>query len=315
MDEPLSLNDSLNKTLSESSLTSHLTTSLARIWNFSSQTDLSLSEGDLDTIDTLKKRSHELIDTYFERILRTANERRKNLSDPKRVRHLSLGEDCLPRTLLTRWGLKPPAKLGEKSHPFDLAIHPLETVLKLLEDDFDGYLDPKEMIFDDKLDICTIPRQGIHFNHEKGREYSNNNFAKLIETYKRRIDNFRLAVRDPSPIVFVTHIRRPDQLYRPVLSKICSELRRMRNGNYFELKIVNTWSHLQNNPQNTDQTPLPPEANSYDISYPFSNYIWYNELHASSELGHFFETQLISQLSQRRENSIISQASDGAKDS
>lgn len=299
MEEPLSLNDSLNKTLSESSLTSHLTTSLARIWNFSSQTDLSLSEGDLDTLETLKKRSHDLIDTYFERILYTANERRKNLSDPKRVRHLSLGEDCLPRTLLTRWGLKPPSKLGEKSHPFDLAIHPLETVLKLLEDDFSGYLDPESIIFDEKLNICTIPTLGIHFNHEKGREYSENNFTKLIDTYKRRIDNFRLAVRDPSPIIFVTHIRRPDEIHLPILSKICSELRRIRNGNYFELKIINTWAHLQKNSKSTEPTLLPPEVDSFDISYPFSNYVWYNELHASSELGYLFERQLISSLTQR----------------
>ena len=35
---------------------------------------------------------------------------------------ISLGLNCLPRTLLTRWGLKPSKKLGEPSMPFDLAV-------------------------------------------------------------------------------------------------------------------------------------------------------------------------------------------------
>ena len=54
---------------------------------------------------------------------------------------VSLGTNCLPRTVLTRGNIKPSKSDGELSCPFDLVSHPLETIVHCLETNFNDYFD------------------------------------------------------------------------------------------------------------------------------------------------------------------------------
>ena len=54
---------------------------------------------------------------------------------------VSLGTNCLPRTILTRAGIKPTKAEGELSTPFDLVAHKLSNIVHYLQTDFSDYFD------------------------------------------------------------------------------------------------------------------------------------------------------------------------------
>lgn len=46
----------------------------------------------------------------------------------KKYEIISLGQNCLPRTILTRWNIKPSKAQGELSCPFNLVKHELPRI-------------------------------------------------------------------------------------------------------------------------------------------------------------------------------------------
>ena len=50
----------------------------------------------------------------------------------KKVKIVSLGWDCLPRTIFTWWGIKKTKENGELSYPFDLSMHNLSSTIKCI---------------------------------------------------------------------------------------------------------------------------------------------------------------------------------------
>ena len=90
-----------------------------------SRDGFSLSPADLAEIDAGEERALALVGAAFAIMREQAVERRRNLEDFAGIEIVSIGEDCFSRSVLTRWGLKKFAKLGEKSAPFDLSVHHL----------------------------------------------------------------------------------------------------------------------------------------------------------------------------------------------
>ena len=86
---------------------------------------------------------------------------------------VSLGVNCLPRTILTRWGIKPKKADGELSCPFDLVAHSPETILKCLQTNFEGYFDDlffklrKRNILDFRGKGLWQKKDGTVFFHDK----------------------------------------------------------------------------------------------------------------------------------------------------
>jgi hypothetical protein len=118
---------------------------------------------------------------------------------------VSLGGDCLSRSVPTKWGIKPPRMLGELTMPFDLSVHPPAAVAAILESDFRDYLQTERLSFDPSVDLCVDRGRGILWNHEVGSDWAEDGFRALKETYARRIANFRGALTDGRPTVLVLY--------------------------------------------------------------------------------------------------------------
>ncbi len=91
----------------------------------------------------------------------------------KKVEIVSLGVNCLPRTILTRHGIKPSKAQGELSCPFDLVYHPLPTIIYNLKTEFRDYLSDlyfvvrKRHIFDFRGKGIWGKKDGTKFYHDK----------------------------------------------------------------------------------------------------------------------------------------------------
>lgn len=165
-----------------------------------------LSAADLADLVAVRDRTLGHLSDFFDRLVTMAEQRRRNLVRFAGVDVVSLGCDCVSRAVLSRWGLKKTAKLGEPSGPFDLAVHPPESVRDLVLGGFTGYLDPAELAYDQDNQICINRRYVVRFNHDVGAAYAADEFAKLREIYGRRIANFHAAVATPAPLALVAHV-------------------------------------------------------------------------------------------------------------
>jgi hypothetical protein len=261
-------------------------------WHLTSRVGMSISQSDLDEIKQAYGRASAAVDTVFESMLQTAIERRQNLSRYSDVAFVSVGEGCLSRTVLTRWGLKPPRKLGEPTGPFDLAIHPIPATIALLQGDFDGWIDPTRLSFSEEDGYVVNPDLRISFNHEVGEEYNEpGSFAKIRTIYERRLENFRRVLKEAPTICFVLHVFEPSREIWPevkdlweLLSAHCAKAGHL-------MLVLNTWK-AGKEIDTAGREPIAGEnIQVVDIHYPSPEYRWW--LDFSSADGHAFERELI----------------------
>ena len=129
-----------------------------------------------------------------------------NLSNRKLqddVEILSIGSDCLPRILFSKWGLQRTKIFGKLSYPFDLALVQPKAALRLVTDDFDGLLDPSAMSMLADYEFPFNRNRGTIFNHEAGKEWVEDDFGRLIALYKRRIRDFRITLANDRRKLFL----------------------------------------------------------------------------------------------------------------
>jgi len=257
-----------------------------------SREKFAVSAHDIEQIRSARKASLHLVNAHFENMEKTALARRQTLIDLGDIQFASIGCDCLPRTLLTRWGLKKTAKMGELSLPFDLAIHPSAAVAHLLETDFSTYFDGS-LAFDNDKDYAVNTDLGIELNHEIGSLFAAEDFAELKRRYRRRADNFISLVASTDPVVFVHHA---EELDAPAISRIVANLK-LRRGNK-----VSGFVCLYTPPYGT----APAAANlliNEGIAvvpqpYPFKDYVWHKPQHTFSLRGVEFERKIVDKLRQ-----------------
>lgn len=122
---------------------------------------------------------------------------------------ISVGSDCMPRTLFTKWGLRRSRKFGERTLPFDLAYAGSLGTLRLLIDDFRGMLDPEKLTIADWVDAPINVDYPIIFNHESGPLWRANGHEKLIERYIIRIQRFRSILSNGKTTIVVMNFVDP----------------------------------------------------------------------------------------------------------
>lgn len=146
----------------------------------------------------------------------------------KKVEIVSLGVNCLPRTILTRGGVKPRKADGELSCPFDLVSHPFESIIYDLENDFKDYFSDlyfevrKRNIFDFRKKGLWKKKDGTKFFHDKDCKIGD--IIKLEKRIKHRIENFYSIIKSETPILFVLNIDKNAELIPElvkILEKIC----------------------------------------------------------------------------------------------
>lgn len=170
----------------------------------------------------LEKNLHKLFKTEYYRCGRIYEQmcvENKQIGFAK-YHLLSLGYNCFGRMTFNYWGLKPRKADGEKTMPFDISVHPLETVIALLQNRFAGYFDDIE--YSQKENCWKNTKLNITFVHDH-----ENDRRLFEERYRTRIDNFYEALEDKIPCLFFAYTdgeASADSINRleQVLSEICA---------------------------------------------------------------------------------------------
>ena len=162
----------------------------------------------------------------------------------KKYEIVSLGQNCLPRTILTRWGIKPRKAQGELSCPFDLVRHKLERIIYYLEQDFKGYFDDfffvlrKRNFLDFRGRGLWQKKDGTIFYHDKDCKI--NDKEKIVQRVSGRIENFRKILKADTPILFVLNIMNSTQEnnLEENLARLCKVIKKIRGDKYFKIAVI-----------------------------------------------------------------------------
>lgn len=111
---------------------------------------------------------------------------------------ISLGKNCFGRMFFTFWGLKPRKAEGEKTMPFDITIHPLKTVIQLLQTHFQTYFN--DLVYSETYHYWTNPSLDIQFPHDFETDKS-----IILERYKNRIQALDDVLADQIPCLFFAY--------------------------------------------------------------------------------------------------------------
>jgi hypothetical protein len=258
-----------------------------------------MSAADVADLAAVRERTLGLLTEWFDRLIDMAAQRRRNLVRFKDVAVVSLGCDCVSRAVLARWGLKRTAKLGELTGPFDLAVHPPESVRDLVLGGFAGYMDPAELEYRPGEQVCIHRRYVVHFNHDVGPDYAADEFAKLRETYARRIATFHAAVATSEPLALVAHVPHFIELFPGRVD--C--LRQVRDHIAERRSAATTLIIVQSvAPGQTAMTET--EADDFvlrAVPLPTADYVWHWPQCYMSAAGQDYERRIIAIVGERLE--------------
>jgi hypothetical protein len=251
-----------------------------------------VSEADIARLDGTLKNIRERHERLSSQTMDVVCGRRQNLIKYSGVKFISMGEDCFPRTILTRWGLKPFAALGEASHPFDLAVHPLACIPDLLTSGFAGYLDVENLVFLKSHQFVRNRKLGITFNHEIGAQYAEDSYRELRDVYSRRIARLGGDVASADKLIYVVHVQRPAAADHENLERLKAALLdrwRLKPGC---LIVINTHPHGTGYNRAT-VSKVDSFQSTIDIDQPVEGYIWHTPHHCFSAEGHSFEKDIV----------------------
>jgi hypothetical protein len=110
---------------------------------------------------------------------------------------ISLGRDCLMRSLIDRYKLREKFKIRM---PFDGSIHGYEEVCRLIDTDFVDYYD--NIVYSNNV---FKNNKGVSWNHEK-----TNNIELLIVQLRKRVDQFKSILNSGENILFLIHHKNKD---------------------------------------------------------------------------------------------------------
>lgn len=192
---------------------------------------------------------------------------------------VSLGHNCFPRTVLTRWGLKPDKSEGELSMPFDLATFETFEITKNIENNFKNFFDNIEFktsnSFLDKKQYWIKAPDCIEFVHEKNLD--KNDKFKLIETYKKRIENFNICLNDPVSILFVQLLGDCQDI-----ENLYTIVEKIRNGKPFEFVVIDPFSVTNSKKDHLHILKIPYPHEKYQAN-------WWSKPFYTSKEGQKFE--------------------------
>ena len=191
------------------------------------------------------------------------------------VNIIPLGQNCMPRAILTRYGLKKCRFFGELTYPFDLAVFETREITKLVKSDFESFFD--NLTYDKERKIWRKLPDCIEFVHEN--RFKKNDKDKLIEKYSKRIDNFRKAVKSDKHIIFIQVLGDCSDI-----ENLYFELEKLRENKPFKYIVVDT-QDITKPVKGIDILKLPFPSDEYKFNW------WKKEYYNSSD-GKNFEKQI-----------------------
>jgi len=256
-----------------------------------SKFQIAINADDIAEIERIGQSLRKIVENQTKSSLETARIRRENLIRFQDVEICSLGYDCFARTVCTRWGLKKPAKLGEKSSPFDLAIHPAEAVLEILRGDFALYTSP-EITYSEELGHYVIERLRMKFNHDKNLLSEKDSLKALRSRYLQRAENFRKAMANPKPMLFVHHSHDAGPQSQEAVAAIFRHAAALRG----DRPSAFVWICNQYGEQQPIRFAETRDTRLLDLPYPSDSYKWWKISNSFSGDGLRFERKVIAWL-------------------
>lgn len=116
---------------------------------------------------------------------------------------ISLGLNCMPWSLLNRWGMRSEQDFERLATPFSLGVHKLKAVLRALNSDFLDYfcLPAVRTVESEKgHHIALRTDLTVMWNHNRGQYWLANEFAALRANLDVKIGNFRRACRSENAV-------------------------------------------------------------------------------------------------------------------
>lgn len=253
--------------------------------------DIQARYEDLLVAGLFDKHKHEFL--YLVSMLET---RLRVLVDPPPFNIVSLGRDCLSRSVPTKWGLKKPRPLGELTMPFDLSVHPLSCMADILEAGFADYLLPDRLQFDSLRNYVVDDSRQILWNHEVGRQWCDNGFTPFIARYQRRIENFYKTIRGGKPTVFVLYNNEPyDDVALASVRRIATAIGNITVDPIALCCITSTdqAEHKKAEQHWHTETVGRVPVSCFSIPVPYVWYLWFEHKHFTLPPGVVFETEVI----------------------
>ena len=193
---------------------------------------------------------------------------------------VSLGWNCLSRTIPTQWGIKKQKDEGELSYPFDLSMHDVKYIPQVIQNDFYDYLDNVEK----KDNIWCNTTYNIIFNHDETCQ----TIDEFQTRYLNRIKNFSNILQSNKPSLFIYNARDDgsdsikdiENLKKAVYSK-CN----MQKKKFLVISPVELHSDDQ------DITILYSPV-------PYKGYVWWKDDCRYSFKGCMYEKRIVEKISQ-----------------
>lgn len=224
---------------------------------------------------------------------------------------ISLGWNCMPRTLLTLWMLKPSKGSGEKGMPFDLIGTSPGAVAHFLENDFADYFAGKWVYKTLNGYTCWYNeiRDNISYPHEHWCDSTAEGLKALQKRVAERINNFREAMAFEGPVLFVCNKSKlwdtiPLDHKTEDIEDVCREIARLRGGKPFKIVV---WACNHN-----DECEKIEGAKLLKILYPHAQYIWHRE-ERFTPAGVKFEIELMNACRDALEELITESKNTGKK--
>lgn len=279
---------------------------LYKLYNFDKCLTLQRSCGVDDIVNSIKYvMSHDLescIDKKKSDVLRMSN---KNFYKPmkfdlflsRRKNHInkyemiaptkgpyftfvSLGWDCFSRTMPTWWNMKHTKAEGELSMPFDLAMHNIRSIIKILDNDFADFFD--SIRFDAQTGNWYNDKYYSVYNHDQ----SCTTVDEFTSRYINRINNFRNVVQNSNHVFFVYHDFADSDTEKRHIKKLSKILSRLRGNKKFRLIVISA-KPMRNNIKNTSVIY---------VKEPYIDYVWWNG-ERNTVLGNEYEVKVVKSIS------------------
>lgn len=211
------------------------------------------------------------------------DERKKIDFNSENINILSLGENCIGRTLPSRWLLIKNKDSGRLSYPFDLAVHYGNSMLQVLKDDFADYVNEEFLYFCEISKCWKHKKYLIVFNHDM--DISSSDINKLISRYTERIKNFKKTLKEEGKKTYF------------IYSAFKSDF-----ADFIELEEVlknftNNFHIIVLDHRNIQISDIKNENISIISSpFPSNNYIWHDFRHYLTKEGIEFERKCINDI-------------------
>jgi len=261
--------------------------------------DFSISDQDIADLGMARDGVLAHLNDRFHKLIVMSQERQRNLLRFSAINVISLGLDCLSRTVCCRWGLKKTRRLGEPSGPFDLSVHPPLSIEQLITQDFPSYLDAAHLKFSENHNFCINTLHHIHFNHETGRDFADAEFSRLRSVYSARINNLKAGLRDPRPLCLVVYIpffTNLDSTVVASLRRLLEHIHGLRHGAPATMAIINAFS--PGGDAGVDEI-CDRDIRLWNVPLPSADYVWFEPNCFLSDEGFAWERGIAERFKER----------------